>query len=224
MGVRAWLRALRTAGQGLTSGVDEAELTELAAGEDPLPLFDRWFRQAREAGVYLHESMTLATATPDGAPSAREVLLKGYGQDGFVFYTNYGSRKAAELELNPRAALLLHWRTLHRQIRIEGPVTRTTAAESEAYHASRPRGSRVAAWASEQSAEIGSRAVLVRRFEDRAAEFQGRDVPLPPFWGGYRVRPERIEFWQGRANRMHDRILFRREPGVDAWTVSRLSP
>jgi pyridoxamine 5'-phosphate oxidase len=222
MGLRTWLRTVRTAGQGLATGVDEAHLAEGDVGHDPLALFDRWYREAREAGIYLHESMTLATATPDGSPSAREVLLKGFGSEGFAFYTNYESRKAAELERNPRAALLFHWATLHRQIRIEGPVTRTTQAESDAYHASRPRGSRIAAWASQQSAEIESRAALERRFQEKEAEFRGSDVPLPPFWGGFRVIPERMEFWQGRANRMHDRILFRR--AEKGWTVARLSP
>lgn len=224
MNVRSWLRAVRTAGQGLTAGVDETELVGLHTGQDPLTLFDRWFRQASEAGIYLHEAMTLATATPDGSPSAREVLLKGYGPEGFAFYTNYESRKAAELELNPRAALLFHWTTLHRQIRIEGPVMRTTTAESDAYHASRPRGSRIAAWASQQSARIESRAALEQRFQEKEAEFRGADVPLPPFWGGFRVVPERIEFWQGRVNRMHDRILFQRDPDGGDWDVMRLSP
>jgi pyridoxamine 5'-phosphate oxidase len=222
MGLRSWLRTVRTAGQGLTAGVDEAQLAESDVGHDPLALFDRWFREAREAGIYLHESMTLATATPDGSPSARQVLLKGFGPDGFAFYTNYESRKAEELDRNPRAALLLHWATLHRQIRIEGPVVRTTSAESEAYHASRPRGSRIAAWASQQSAPLESRAVLERRFQEKEAEFKGAEVPLPPFWGGFRVIPEHIEFWQGRANRMHDRLLFSR--AREDWTVVRLSP
>ena len=218
MGLRSFVRGLRTAGQGVLKGVDEAALAEEDAGRDPLALFDRWFSDAKEAGIYLHEAMALATATPDGSPSARQVLLKGWGAEGFVFYTNYDSRKAEELEANPAAALLLHWNTLHRQVRIEGRVERTSEAESRAYHDSRPRGSRIAAWASEQSAELESREALERRFQEKDAEFPGEDVPLPPFWGGYRVRPERIEFWQGRANRMHDRILYERTD--DGWRVA----
>jgi pyridoxamine 5'-phosphate oxidase len=224
MRLRSWLRAFLTAGQGLTRGVDADQLTEGDAGRDPLGLFERWFREATDAGIYLPESMALATATPDGEPSVRQVLLKGYGPEGFAFYTNYESRKAAELDANPSAALLFHWSTLHRQVRVEGPVTRTTLEESVAYHASRPRGSRIAAWASQQSAELPSRADLERRFREKEAEYRQGDVPLPPFWGGYRVRPDRIEFWQGRANRMHDRLLFRRGPDGDGWAVVRLSP
>ncbi|MDX1675634.1 MAG: pyridoxamine 5'-phosphate oxidase, partial [Longimicrobiales bacterium] len=160
----------------------------------------------------------------DAAPSSRQVLLKEWGPDqGFVFYTNYDSRKAAELDANPRAALLFHWPTLHRQIRIEGRTERVGQEQSEAYFRTRARGSQIAAWASRQSAELESREVLESRFRDREEEFDGRDVPLPPFWGGYRVSPERIEFWQGRANRMHDRILYRKTPGGD-WEVARLSP
>jgi pyridoxamine 5'-phosphate oxidase len=222
MGLRSRLRGLFTAGQGVLTGIDEAALAEEDAGRDPISLFDRWFRDASDAGIYLHESMTLASATPDGEPSARQLLLKDFGPDGFVFYTNYDSRKAAELEANPRAALLFHWATLHRQVRIEGKVERTSREDSEAYHRSRPRGSRIAAWSSEQSAVIESRAVLERRFKERDAEFPGDDVPLPPFWGGYVLAPERIEFWQGRANRMHDRILYRQAEG--GWDVVRLSP
>lgn len=228
--LRARLRAVWTAGQGIVTGLGDAVLDDGTVAE-PIMLFDRWFRDARDAGIYLHESMTLATATPDGVPSAREVLLKRYGADGFTFYTNYESRKAAELEANPRAALLFHWSTLHRQVRVEGAVARTTTTDSEVYYASRPRGSRIAAWASQQSAEIESRAALERRFRERDSEFHGQDVPLPPFWGGYIVRPERIEFWQGRADRMHDRLLFRRGPvsdgvsdGPRGWRVCRLCP
>jgi pyridoxamine 5'-phosphate oxidase len=224
MSVRGWLRTVLTAGRGVTVGIDESRLSETDAGSDPMPLFDRWFREASDAGLYLPEAMSLATASPSGAPSARQVLLKGWGPDGFVFYTNYESRKARELDANPRAALLLHWATLHRQVRVEGVVERTSREESEAYHRSRPRGSRIAAWASEQSSELESREVLERRFEERDREFPGDDVPLPPFWGGYRVRAERIEFWQGRANRMHDRLLFHRPDPASAWAVTRLSP
>lgn len=208
----------------MVTGVDEAALAEEDAGKDPILLFDRWFTEARDEGTYLYEAMTLATATPDGAPSARQVLLKDYGADGFVFYTNYDSRKAAELAANPRAALLLHWPTLHRQVRIEGVVERTSREASEAYHRSRPRASRIAAWASEQSAEIESREALERRFRQSDEAYPGEEVPLPPFWGGYRVTPERIEFWQGRANRLHDRILYRRAGSGGDWEFVRLSP
>ena len=223
MGIRSMLRTFFTVGQGVTVGIDQVALMEGHAGVDPLDLFRQWFEDARAAGIYLREAMTLATATPDGAPSARQVLLKSWGPDGFVFYTNYDSRKAVELEANPRAALLLHWATLHRQVRIEGAVERTSREESEAYHRSRPRGSRIAAWASRQSDRLGSRAELLARFREKDREFPGEDVPLPPFWGGYRVRPDRIEFWQGRANRLHDRLLYRRGPN-GVWTVERLSP
>lgn len=223
MGLKARLRRLFTAGQGLLSGIDEAALAEEDAGRDPVLLFDRWFTDARDAGIYLYEAMTLATATPDGAPSARQVLLKDYGPDGFVFYTNYESRKALELAANPRAALLLHWPTLHRQVRIEGTVERTSPETSAAYHRTRPRASRIAAWASAQSAEVSGRAELERRFRERNAEFRRDDIPLPPFWGGYVVKPVRIEFWQGRANRLHDRILYRRG-AAGGWEIVRLSP
>lgn len=223
MGLLSTFKALWTAGQGAIRGLDQQTLTDAEATSDPFPLFDRWFADAGAAGLYLHENMNLATASPDGAPSSRQVLLKEWGPgQGFVFYTNYDSRKAAELDANPRAALLLHWTTLHRQIRIEGRVERLGPEQSEAYFRTRSRGSQIAAWASRQSARLESRADLEDRFREREEEFAGRDVPLPPFWGGYRVIPERIEFWQGRANRMHDRILYRRDG--DGWEVARLSP
>ena len=212
MGIRSLWRALFTAGKGVTTGLDVA-LLEGEAGRDPLVLFDRWFRDARDAGLYLAEAMTLATATPDAVPSARMVLLKDFGPDGFVFFTNYDSRKAAELDANPRAALVFHWPTLHRQVRVSGTVERTTAAESEAYFRTRPRGSRIAAWASRQSDTIAGRAEIEARFREHDARFPGDDVPLPPFWGGYRLRPDAIEFWQGRVNRMHDRLVFTRRGG-----------
>lgn len=217
MGLRGLLRGLFTAGQGVVAG-----LTDLRAGGDPFVLFDRWFGEAADAGIYLHEAMALATATPDGVPSSRQVLLKAFGPDGFVFYTNYESQKARELEANPRASLLFHWATLHRQVRIAGRVERVSRETSEAYFRTRPRGSRIGAWASAQSEPVASREALEARFAERDAEFPGDDVPLPPFWGGYRVVPERIEFWQGRANRMHDRLLFEREG--EGWRVVRLQP
>jgi pyridoxamine 5'-phosphate oxidase len=223
MGLVAKLRTLLTAGQGALRGIEADRLTEQEAGVDPFPLFDRWFTDAQRAGIYLHDAMTLATVSTDGDPAARQVLLKQYGPDqGFVFYTNYESRKARELDASSRAALLLHWATLHRQIRIEGRAERTSKEVSETYHARRPRGSQIAAWASQQSAEIPDREALEREFREREEEFAGRDVPLPPFWGGYRLVPDRIEFWQGRANRMHDRLLYRAVAG--GWEVIRLSP
>lgn len=224
MGLLSTFRALWTAGQGAIRGIDQQTLRDEDATDDPFPLFDRWFDDAKNAGLYLAENMNLATASPEGAPSSRQVLLKEWGPDqGFVFYTNYDSRKADDLEANPRAALLFHWATLHRQIRIEGRVERVSQEQSVAYHSSRARGSQIAAWASNQSGELASREQLEQRFREKEQEFRGRDVPLPPFWGGYRVIPERIEFWQGRSNRMHDRLLYRRD-GDGKWTVVRLSP
>jgi pyridoxamine 5'-phosphate oxidase len=223
MGLASFFRQLSTAGKAVTVGMD-VELVEREAGGDPIVLFDRWFRDARDAGLYLPEAMALATATPAGEPSSRMVLLKGFGPEGFVFFTNYDSRKAVDLDANPRAALLFHWGTLHRQVRVRGRVERTSQAESEAYFRTRPMGSRIGAWASEQSAIVADRSELERRFRDREAEFATGDVPLPPFWGGYRLRPDVIEFWQGRVNRMHDRLEFTRVGGDAAWEVRRLSP
>jgi len=211
------LRALLTAGRGTVRG-----LSEESAGTDPLALFHRWFEDAKAAGLYLPESMSLATAGPDGQPSGRHVLLKAYDERGFVFYTNYGSRKAKELDENPRAALTFHWPVLQRQVRIEGVVGRISAEESDAYFRTRPRGSQLGAWASAQSEVVASREELDRRFRELEREYRDRDIPRPPFWGGYRLRPERIEFWQGRINRLHDRILFRRT--ADGWERVRLYP
>lgn len=166
--------------------------------------------------------MTLATADGDGRPSARMVLLKGAGEDGFVFYTNYGSRKARELDANPRAALCIYWQSLDQQVRVEGPVERLPAELSDAYFASRPRGSRLGAWTSRQSEELDSRATLLGRYLRVKARFAGRAVPRPEFWGGYRLLPERIEFWTNRRFRLHDRQLFERRD--DGWTMRRLYP
>jgi len=211
------LRAILTLGRGVTVG-----LTELEAGADPLALFREWFQAASRAGVFMPESMTLATATKDGAPSARMVLLKGSDARGFVFFTNYGSRKALELDANPRAALVLHWPVLERQVRIEGSVARITHEESAAYFRTRPRGSRIGAWASEQSRPLESRAALEARVREIEQKYPGDDVPLPGFWGGYRLTPASFEFWQGKANRLHDRLLYTRE--ASGWKVTRLYP
>jgi pyridoxamine 5'-phosphate oxidase len=199
-----------------------ARLDEKDVSRDPIAEFARWFAEAQSAEVEEPNAMVLATATPDGVPSARVVLLKGFDERGFVFFTDYRSRKGAELEANSRAALVLHWSELERQVRITGDVTRTSAEESEAYYRSRPKGSRLGAWVSHQSRTIPSRDVLEDGLREVERRFAGGDVPLPPYWGGYRVRPEMIEFWQGRQNRLHDRIRYQREG--DGWRIERLAP
>ncbi len=196
------------------------ELWERDVAADPLEQFRRWFADA-EAALPLAEAMALATATPDGSPSVRMVLLKGADELGFVFHTNYGSRKGAELAANPRAALLFHWRGLGRQVRVEGPVERVPDAESDAYFATRPPSSRVGTWASRQSTVLPDRASLDRRVEELQREL-GDDPPRPPHWGGFRVRPESYEFWQHRSDRLHDRLRYRRDGGD--WLLERLSP
>jgi len=193
-----------------------------ALSQDPLEQFEHWFAEAKRAGVEVPEAMTLATADAEGSPSARMVLLKGVGEDGFVFYTGYGSRKSEELEQNPRAALVFYWGQLGRQVRVEGSVERVSEPESAAYFATRPRGSQLAAWASQQSRPLGSREELERRYAELEREYEGREVPLPPHWGGYRLRPEAIEFWEHRENRLHDRIRYTR--AREGWKVERLSP
>ena len=190
--------------------------------DDPLALFAEWFREAKDAGVDVPETMTLATADSDGAPSARMVLLKGADEQGFVFYSGYVSRKAGELERNPRAALVFYWRPLGKQVRVEGRVERVSEAESAAYFATRPRGSQIAAWASQQSKALVGREDLDRRYAELEREYDGRDVPLPPHWGGFRLRPEAIEFWQHRDNRLHDRIRYTR--AREGWRSELLSP
>jgi pyridoxamine 5'-phosphate oxidase len=218
MSIRTTLRAFFTTGKGVVRGLSEEE-----AGTDPFALFDRWFGEARQAGLYLPESMALATSTATGKPSVRQVLLKAFDDRGFVFYTNYDSRKGAEIEQNPCAALAVHWPILQRQVRINGAVEKAAAEESRAYFDSRPRGSRIGAWASDQSSVLRDREELEGKFRETQKRFPaGSDVPLPPFWGGYRVIPETIEFWQGRANRLHDRLRFTRDG--DGWTIDRLYP
>ena len=197
-------------------------LRESDADPDPIEQFRGWFEQALAADLHEPNAMTLATATPGGSPSARMVLLKGFDERGFVFYTNYEGRKAEELEANPRAALVLYWGELRRQVRVEGCVSRLPDAESDAYFAGRPRGSQLGAWASEQSRPVSDRGVLEQRLRELEANYEGHDVPRPPFWGGYRVEPETIEFWQGRENRLHDRLVYRRSDG--RWRRERLQP
>ena len=193
-----------------------------ALSQEPLEQFEHWFAEAKRAGVEVPEAMTLATADGEGVPSARMVLLKGAGEDGFVFYTGYGSRKSEELDQNARAALVFYWRPLGRQVRVEGSVERVSEPESAAYFATRPRGSQLAAWASQQSLPLGSRDELERRYAELEREYEDREVPLPPHWGGYRLRPEAIEFWEHRENRLHDRIRYTR--AREGWRVERLSP
>jgi pyridoxamine 5'-phosphate oxidase len=217
MSIIAKIRALITLGQGMSRGI-----SELTADNDPIALFANWFESARRAGLVLPEAMTVATATKDGCPSARMMLLKGYGEDGFVFYTNYESRKSMELAENPQVALVFHWPTLQRQIRIEGEVERLSTEESAAYFKTRPRGSCIGAWSSKQSSLLESRTELEQRVREHQQRFASREVPLPPFWGGYRVRPTSIEFWQGRVDRLHDRLRYRCHDG--GWAIERLYP
>lgn len=191
--------------------------------DDPFALFDRWFAEARDSEPNDPNAMALATADARGRPSVRMVLLKGHGPDSFVFYTNRGSRKAQDLDANPQASLLFHWKSLRRQIRIEGAITHASDAESDAYFASRGRDSQLGAWASDQSRPLDARATFEARFEEMKARFEGQDVPRPPFWGGYRLTPDHIEFWQDRAHRLHERRVFTRAAD-DAWNEGLLFP
>ncbi len=211
------IRSLLKKGVSVVKGLHEKDLDP-----DPFKQFAKWFEDAKRTGMIHPEAFSLATATAGGKPATRMVLLKEFDERGFVFYTNYESRKADELAANPQSALLFYWPDLERQVRIEGRIGKVTEEESAAYFASRPRGSQIGAWASAQSSIIENREeleVLVKKYED---QFRGQVVPLPPFWGGYRCIPESIEFWQGRLNRLHDRLRYLRQG--DRWKIVRLSP
>lgn len=200
------------------------QLLESDLDPDPFVQFERWFDAAAKAGLLMSETMTLATSTLDGEVSARSVLLKCFDHRGMVFFTNYNSRKGAQIHDNPRAALVFWWQPLERQVRIEGAVVRTTEEESDAYFATRPRGSQLGAWASDQSRVIPGRGALDQRFEELSTIYKDRPIPRPPHWGGYRVIPLLFEFWQGRSDRLHDRFVYRLRSDVKDWVLERLSP
>ena len=206
----------------ITNNVSVEGLDEKSINPDPIKQFQSWFADAIAAKLPLPEAMTLATATPDGRPSARMVLLKQVDHDGFVFYTNYRSAKAEQLDANPYAALVFYWATLDRQVRVEGSVVRTSPEESRDYFQTRPRESQIGAWASAQSEVIPGRDALEQRAKELEALYCDREIDCPEYWGGYRLQPERIEFWKSRAGRLHDRILYQRSG--DGWTITRLAP
>ena len=199
-----------------------AGLVEPDLARDPYRQFEKWFQEAEAAKIPEPNAMTLATATPDGRPSARTILLKGLDGRGFVFFSNYESRKGRELALNARATLLFPWVALERQVIVEGVVAKVPREESETYFHSRPRASQLAAWVSQQSAIISGRTVLEDSMKLIEHKYAGKEVPLPPHWGGWRLAPETVEFWQGRRSRLHDRLRYRREK--DGWVIERLAP
>ena len=198
------------------------ELHRCDLAEDPIVQFEQWFSNARDLNFHEPNAMTLSTVGLDGCPASRTVLMKFFDAEGFVFYTNYGSAKAAEMAETPQAALLFPWLSMERQVRIQGSVEKVSAAESLKYFSSRPRESQIGAWVSDQSSVIDSRALLMNKLEELKQKFAGGDVPLPSFWGGYRVNPIRIEFWQGGKGRVHDRFRYSRKE--DQWTIERLAP
>ena len=211
------LRCLLTFGQGVALA-----LPEIDNNAEPYSLFKIWFEDANKSGILLPEAVSVSSVSTDGQPSSRMVLLKEFNTDGFVFYTNYASRKSHELDENDKVALLFHWNVLQRQVRIEGCVEKVSAEQSAKYFHSRDRGSQIGAWASRQSDKIQSENELASRVEYYTKKFAGKEVPLPEFWGGWRVKPHYIEFWQGRANRLHDRVCF--EKNNNDWQHFKLHP
>ena len=211
------LRCLFTFGQGVA-----LPLPEIAQNSAPLPLFKQWFEDAKKSGILLPEAVSVSSCSKDGQPSSRMVLLKEFDEQGFVFFTNYNSRKSHELTENSKVALLFHWNVLQRQIRIEGTVEKVTAQESADYFHSRDRGSQVGAWASKQSQKLITDSELKDRMAHFSEKYATGEVPHPEFWGGWRVKPTYIEFWQGRASRLHDRVCFEKENG--AWKNFKLHP
>lgn len=211
------IRCAFTLGQGLLIDNKALQTTD-----DPIDFFKHWLTEAEKSGIILPESMSISTCTSEGRPSSRMVLLKEVDDKGFVFFTNYNSRKAHELEENPYAALLFHWNMLQRQVRIEGRIERISEQASADYFHSRGRGSQIGAWASHQSDLLEDRDILVERVKFFEDKFKGKTIPLPEFWGGYRVIPERIEFWQGKADRLHDRFIY--QPNENSWDITRLNP
>jgi pyridoxamine 5'-phosphate oxidase len=208
----------------LTTGVPDQPLLEEDLDPDPIRQFLRWFDEAAAAGQPEPEAMALATSTTDGEPSVRYVLLRGIDERGFVFYTNARSRKGRDIISNPRAALAFRWWTVARQVRVAGPVAPIDPSQSDAYFRSRPVGAQLGAWASAQSEPLERRAALDRQFDEAAARFAGQDVPRPPWWGGFRVQPVEIEFWQARHNRLHDRLAYQMADGGRGWRIQRLNP
>jgi pyridoxamine 5'-phosphate oxidase len=200
------LRCLFTFGQGVA-----LPLPEISSQTDPIQLFDQWFNDANKSGILLPEAMSVSSCDKSGQPSSRMVLLKKFDEKGFVFYTNYGSRKSQDLTENNKIALLFHWGVLQRQVRIEGVVEKVTHEQSEKYFHSRDRGSQIGAWASKQSSQLASKEELQKQEAYYTEKYAGQEIPLPEFWGGWRIKPHYIEFWQGRANRLHDRICFELE-------------